>query len=347
MKTLRLPLPAVPAHPSAVIVGRNALAELPAFLSELGDIDRIVLLYDDQLESIMEQVRALFPNALCFPVQSGESAKSLAEVERLAQELLLAHVTHKSLLVNIGGGVMSDLGGFLACVYMRGIRYVNVPTTLLAMADAAIGGKVYVNVGPVKNILGHLWYPEAVIVDLDILAGLPDSLLKEGLVEVVKLAAMLNAEFFGWLEEHLESVLRRDEEALSVAIEHAAEMKTSVVGMGKGDSGMHLLNFGHTVGHALEALSHFSLTHGKAVAIGMSCEMAFADFPERSRVLRLLENLDMPVHLPPEIDTRELWDLMRNDKKNVGNEVRIAVPTALGKGEVRPLARDAFLRVLG
>jgi 3-dehydroquinate synthase len=326
-------------------VGRGAIEEIFGIVEKLGDVDRIIILHDAALQDIAEKVQAALPSSVLLAVPSGEASKSLAKVEELARELLFLHATRNTLLVNVGGGMITDLGGFLAAVYMRGIRFVNVPTSLLGMADAAIGGKVYVNLGPVKNVIGQVWYPEAVFVDLGILAGLSDKHLREGLVEAVKLGLVMDGEFFGWLEENLDRILAREDDAVTSVIENAARIKTEA--MGQSAEVRHTLNFGHTVGHALETLTHFSLSHGQAVSIGMACEMAFADFGDRPRVLRILENLDMPVHIPPEVDARALWDIMRNDKKCIGDEVRMAVPVRIGAGTVQPLDRGVFLRILG
>jgi 3-dehydroquinate synthetase len=344
MKTFNLHIAAVPVRACAVTVGHGAAQGILSLLERLADVDRVFILHDTALQDIAERVQSLVPDSVLLPVPSGEASKSLETVDALVRELLLQHATRHSLLVNVGGGMISDLGGFLAAVYMRGIRFVNIPTTLLGMADAAIGGKVYVNAGPVKNVIGHEWYPEAVLVDLDILGSLPDAQLREGLVEAVKLGAVLDSEYFGWLEENLERVVAREDGALEAAVENAARIKTEA--MGHGIELRHTLNFGHTVGHALEALSQFSLSHGKAVSIGMSCEMALSDFPDRQRVLRALEILDMPVHIPRDIDVRALWDIMRNDKKNVGNEVRIAVPIRIGAAHVQSLGRERFMQLL-
>jgi len=347
VKRFHISVPARPRVKYPVIVDPQALEELPAFLETIHDVDRFVILYDAGLTKIADQVAQRIEGAARVAVPSGETSKSVVQVERIVQDLLLAQTSRRSVLINIGGGMVMDLGGFVASVFMRGIRYVNIPTSLMGMVDAAIGGKVYVNAGPMKNMIGHVWHPQAVIIDVDILAGMPDRLLREGLTEVVKMAVVLDGEFFGWLEEHIDPLLEGDRAVFTKTIEHAVRLKAEVASGTEEGGRRMLLNFGHTIGHALEALTNFKLTHGQTVSIGMVCEMAIIDFPDRQRVCALLETLGMPVHLPLDTDVRAVWDIMRNDKKAVGGDVRIAVPMRLGDGRVQSLQRDVFLKHVG
>jgi len=337
-------IPARPRVKYPVIVDPQALEELPSFLETLHDVDRFVILYDAGLTEIADKVAERIDGAVRIAVPSGESSKSVAQVERIVQDLLLAHVSRKSVIINVGGGMVTDLGGFVASVFMRGIRYINIPTSLMGMVDAAIGGKVYINAGPVKNMIGNVWHPQAVLVDVDILAGMPDRLLRDGLTEVIKMAVMLDSEFFGWFKEHIDLLLEGDRDVLTKTVEHAARLKVEVVSSSEEGGGRMLLNFGHTIGHALEALTNFKLSHGEAVSIGMVCEMQLIDFADQKRVRDMLETLGMPVDLPMDTDVRAMWDIMKNDKKGVAGDVRIAVPTKIGDGVVQTLTRDVFLK---
>lgn len=343
MKKILLTPPRPQAQRCPIIVDSGALGEIPRLVGDMHDVDRCIVLYDVRLKEVAEAIVDALPDAHGIAVPSGEESKSLLQVERIAQDMLLKHVTRNSILINIGGGMLTDLGGFVASVFMRGIRFINVPTSLLGMMDAAIGGKTGVDLGPMKNMIGTITHPSAVVIDTDTLTSLPDEQLREGLVEVVKKAAILDAEFFGWLEENMDAVLDRKESALNVCIQNGARMKAEVVGKDDRDANHRLLlNFGHTVGHAVEAMSRFSLSHGKAVSIGMVCEMKVAETKEQERVVALLKQLDMPLDVPIIMKNDELWDIMKNDKKTVGDDVRIAIPTELGRGNVRSMTFAEF-----
>ncbi|MFA6259199.1 MAG: 3-dehydroquinate synthase family protein [Candidatus Peribacteraceae bacterium] len=343
MHTYHVSVPAQTKHRYPVIVGSSSDVAWDTEISALQDADRIAVLYDSGIRSIADSIAARWSNTTLFAIPSGESSKSMQRAEQLVQDMLVAGMTRRSAIINVGGGMVTDLGGFVASIFMRGICFVNVPTTLLAMVDAAIGGKVYVNAGQVKNMIGHVWHPQAVLVDTDTLRHLPDALLADGLVEVVKMASVGDAEFFGWLEEHMADILARGD-SLITAIEQAARLKAEAVSSAEDDSQRLLLNFGHTIGHALESLSGFRLSHGQAVSIGMSCELALHPCPDGARIRCLLETLGMPIDFPAETNSHAVWDLMRHDKKAEGGAVHIAVPLCVGSGSVVPLDRGVFLQ---
>jgi 3-dehydroquinate synthase len=216
---------------------------------------------------------------------------------------------------------------------------------MLAMVDAAIGGKTAVEVGGVKNILGTIHHPSAIVSDTDMLVQLPDTQLCEGIVEVVKKAAMLDMKVFSWLEKALPDILLRKDESLIRCIEEGARMKAVVVQADDRDaSHRHFLNFGHTVGHAVESFSKFSISHGKAVSIGMVIEMRIAKTKGAERVEAMLKAMKMPTEIPGEFDREELWKIMQSDKKKKAGTTRLFVPRAIGEGIMIPLQKEAFLR---
>lgn len=343
MKPLKLTIPARPKESYPIVVDREAIEKIANLVQNLHKVDTCIVLYDKKVEKIAESISRSLNKCPMIAVPSGEHSKSLTQVGRIMEDLLLKDATRHSLLINVGGGMLTDLGGFVASVFMRGMRYIHVPTSLLGMADAAIGGKTGIDLGSMVNIIGTFSHPEAVIIDIDVLSSLPDTQLSEGLVEVVKMAAMVDHEFFGWLEENIDKVLDRDEQAINVCIQNAVRMKVEVVQKDEKDVGHRLwLNFGHTVGHAVEALSHFSISHGKAVSIGMVCEMNIANTEGYERVLKLLEQLDMPTSIPLEFRSAAMWDVMQNDKKTIGENVRIAVPKKIGTGDIQSITFDNF-----
>ncbi len=342
MKTLSLQPPAHHAPPCCVLIGRGILENIPKLITEA---EGIIVLHDARVEKIAKNVSALLGNAPCLSVASGEASKSMSEAERICAQLLKMKMSRRSVLITIGGGMLTDLGGFVASIYQRGIRVIHVPTTLLAMTDAAVGGKTAVDLGSAKNMIGTIHQPLGIVMDIATLEGLPQTAISEGMVEAVKMAAILDAESFEWMEKHTKDILKREDAALIETIERSVRMKAAVIEEDERESGKRmLLNFGHTVGHAVEALSNFSIPHGQAVSIGMVCEMMMAGTKGADRVTALLQSMEMPTDIPKEFTTEDLWDLMQSDKKSSGGVVRMAVPDRIGHGAVQAISKDLFAR---
>lgn len=304
---------------------------------------RIVLLFDEGVQEIADRIAKQFTSPLLLPVPSGDASKSLTQVEAIVGAMLEAGCDKRITMLCIGGGMLTDLGGFVANVFMRGVPCILMPTTLLGMVDASIGGKTAVNAAGRKNMIGTTTHPQAVIVDLELLETLPEKQRREGLAEIIKIAAMLDLPFFEWLEEHIDAVLSGNAEAVEECVLRAIEAKIKVIEQDAHDRDVRLLlNFGHTVGHAVEAYSRYRLSHGEAISIGMVLEMKLAQ-KEFQPVQSLLEKVGLPCALPAAYSKEELWTLMRTDKKNTDGVVRAAVPARLGEGTIISLEKDAFL----
>jgi len=240
--------------------------------------------------------------------------------------------------VALGGGVVTDLVGYLAATYLRGVRYLSVPTTLLAMVDAALGGKTGVNTAAGKNLVGAFHQPEAVLADLDTLSTLPDVELDHGLAETVKHAALSDEALLDRLVTDATALRARDAEALSDTVARSMAVKLQLVAADEQDHGLRqALNFGHTVGHALERASEYRVGHGHAVAVGMCVESDAAVRAGlmaptvRDRIVGVIEALGLPARLPADISHTALTAALVLDKKNRGGEVRYAFPGALGQ----------------
>ncbi len=306
--------------------------------------DRVAFLFDVGIELIAEKVMSTLGDCVRIPVRSGDASKSLTEVDRIVSVMLEAGCTRKTLLICIGGGMVTDLGGFVASVFMRGIPCVLAPTTLLGMVDAAIGGKTAVNVGTTKNMIGTTTHPESVLIDTELLQSLPDSQLAEGLSEVIKIAAMLDKPLFEWLENVMPQILKRQPDILEECVVRAVSAKVNIVQTDEHDQKERLLlNFGHTVGHAVEALSHYKLSHGNCVSIGMTAEMKLSDCKDSSRIEKFLQQAGLPLAIPSSMQPKDLWNVMLSDKKNENGLVKIAVPKHLGEGIVLTLTQEKFL----
>lgn len=344
MKKFRLTVPGRKRISYPVVVESKALNRIPSLVKEWTDVRSVIVLYDKGVEGIAQRISGLLPGSQMIAVAQGEDSKCVQQVERIAQDMLLKKANRSTLLICVGGGMLTDLGGFLAAVFMRGIAHMQVPTTLMGMADAAIGGDAVINVGRLKNVLGTVWHPRAVVVDTDILGGLQAQPFNRGMIEVVKTAAMLDREFFGWLEENIFRVLDREESAIETCLGNAVRLKIDTAG--KDEHGINhrlLLHFGHTVGHAVEALSQFTVSHGEAVSIGMVSEMEMMGTKDRDRILKLMETLDLPMSIPLEMDGNALWEIMLNDRKVVDGNVRISAPKQIGGGEVAVITKEQFL----
>ena len=267
-----------------------------------------------------------------------ETAKRLATVELIARNLIRAGADRHATLIAVGGGVVGDVGGFVAASYLRGVRLVHVPTTLVAQVDSSIGGKTGVNLPEGKNLIGAFYPPKLVIADPDVLRTLPHRELRSGLYEVVKYGIIADGKLFEYLERHMPALLRRDPKALSWVIERSVRIKAWIVGKDEREGGLRqILNFGHTLGHALEAATGYRrFVHGEAIGWGMVAAtllgVAVNQIHEREalRMIRLIMSIGP---LPPlvGIHARELRQIILGDKKSRGGRVLWVLPAGIGK----------------
>lgn len=281
-------------------------------------------------------------NVVTASIPAGESAKTLGQASELYSALARMPADRGTTVLAVGGGVVGDLAGFVAATYARGLPWVVVPTSLLAMVDSAVGGKVGVNLPEGKNLVGAFHQPLAVWVCLDTLQTLPDLEYRSGLAEVVKYGVIADAEFFAWLESHAPALVARQPEALRHAIRRSLEVKAAIVAADVREEidVRARLNFGHTFGHAFETLAHFSLRHGDAVAMGMMCAARLAYQmnlcpPELvTRLAGLLTSLGLPTIPEPTWSVDQLLTAMATDKKRRADRLRLILPRCLGQVEV-------------
>ncbi len=294
------------------------------------------------------------PVALFLP--PGEHHKTMASVERLTREMIRAGGDRGSLLIAFGGGIVGDVGGFVAAVFMRGISYVQVPTTFLAQVDSSVGGKVGVNLPEGKNLVGNFLQPRAVFADIGVLGTLPDRELRAGLMESVKAGIIRDRSLFRFMEEHADEVLNRDEKALEKVIAASIRMKADVVRRDEHEGGLRMiLNFGHTVGHALEAATRYkSMLHGEAVAWGMVAALALA---RRRRTITgaQMERVETLIYrygpLPKlKVRAAKVLAATGHDKKNIGGVRRFVLPVGIGDAgvveDVTPAELEAAVKYM-
>ncbi len=298
------------------------------------------------LEPVRDALAGLALETLVLP--DGERYKNLDEWRRVQDRLIARGFLRDACVIALGGGVVGDLAGFAAATYMRGIDFVQIPTTLLAQVDASVGGKTAVNHRAGKNLIGAFHQPRLVLADLDALGTLPDREFRAGLAEVIKYGLIRDAGFLDWLDRHVDALLARDPAALGHAVVESVRHKAEVVAADEREHGARaLLNLGHTFGHALEALTGYRrYLHGEAVAIGMllaarlSARLGALDPADPERVADLLRRAGLPLQPPPEIAPAAMLERMRLDKKNRAGALRLVLLDALGAARVRDDADD-------
>jgi 3-dehydroquinate synthase len=280
----------------------------------------------------------------------GEGHKNWQTLNRIFDALLANGCDRKTVIFALGGGVVGDMAGFAAACYMRGVPFVQVPTTLLAQVDSSVGGKTAINHPLGKNMIGAFYQPQRVLADLGTLATLPARELAAGLAEVIKYGPIADEPFLAWIEDHLDALLARDPAALAHAVRRSCEIKAQVVGIDERESGLRaILNFGHTFGHAIEAgMGYGQWLHGEAVGCGMvmatdlSHRLGLVDAAYARRLTALIERAGLPTR-GPDLGGDRYLELMRVDKKAEGGEIRFVVIEQPGRAAVRA-APDAIVR---
>jgi 3-dehydroquinate synthase len=309
-------------------------------------------LYLDALGGVLERAGV---QALRVTLPDGEARKNWESLNRILDALLENRCERSTTVIALGGGVIGDLAGFAAAVFLRGVPFIQVPTTLLAQVDSSVGGKTGINHPLGKNMIGAFYQPKMVLADTDTLATLPARELAAGLAEVVKYGLILDRAFFDWLEATMQRLTARDEQALTYAIRRSCELKAEVVAGDERESGARaLLNLGHTFGHAIEAgLSYGTWLHGEAVASGtvmaarLSHAMGMLDDADVARISALLQRAGLPVEAPA-LGADTYLDLMGMDKKVEGGKLRLILLRAIGQAYVSSdFPQAALRRVLG
>jgi len=309
-------------------------------LRELFPGRKVILLTDENICQLQAEKLAQFP---VIAIPAGEENKQQSTVDKVISELIRMEADRDTCLVGVGGGVVTDITGYVAAVYMRGIDFGLAPCTLLAMVDAAIGGKNGVDVGLYKNLVGTIRQPEFILYDYDLLDTLPVQEWVNGFAEVIKHACIKDELLFKTLERYSLHDFQQDRSLLAELVEKNAAIKTAVVMQDEFEQGeRRLLNFGHTIGHAVENLHH--LPHGHAVSIGMVAACALSEkvqglhFEDARRVVNLLAKYHLPVDL--ETDHEKAFEVLKMDKKKAGDSMRFILLNRIGSASVRSIPLD-------
>jgi 3-dehydroquinate synthase len=321
--------------------------QLPHYLNSLAT--RFAIITDDKLASLygMNLQKSLSSSGLeihLFSFPNGEQYKTRATKELLENQLFEKNLSRDTCVIALGGGVVTDMAGYLAATYCRGVPLVMIPTSLLGMVDASIGGKNGVNVTYGKNMMGCIYQPKKVIIDLTTLNSLPKKELANGVVEIIKHALIADSDLFAYLERYTEQLLALDYAVLEKTVFESCRIKKIIVEQDQKENGKrHLLNFGHTIGHALERLTHYSISHGEAVAIGLlvesylSTKLGALNQSSFDRIKNILVRYGLPLQLPSKFPVHAILEAMVLDKKSLKGQPRFVMIEAIGA----PLAYDS------
>lgn len=348
-----------------ICIENGALCRLPDFPA-LTSFSEIVVLSNETVapiyaEKICADLRAGGKRVLLFCAPEGETSKSLEWTSRAYDALAQFNLSRRGLVIAVGGGVVGDWAGFVAASWMRGVAFMQIPTTLLSMVDSSVGGKVGINHPRAKNLIGAFHQPIGVLIDPHTLSTLPLREVRAGMAEVIKNGVIADAGFFNWLETNIENALQLEPKTLEHIITRSCEIKAEVVGEDERESDAigrrAILNYGHTIGHAIEANTAYGTwLHGEAIAIGMTAAAHLAKMLQVcsdvddlvARQTRLFERAGLPTQMPPDLDFVKLWDAMLLDKKSREGKVNFLLPTRLGIVEkvegVPPSAVEAALK---
>jgi 3-dehydroquinate synthase len=331
-----------------ITIGDGCLRNVGSMLAGFQPISSAVVLTDTNVQHFgyAEQVAASIADvgisAHVLSVAAGEQSKTIETANSLWEMLLADSTDRKAVIVAVGGGMIGDLGGFVAATFARGIRFFQVPTTLLAQVDSSVGGKVGIDLSTAKNMVGAFHQPLGVLIDTETLQTLPEEQYLSGLGEVVKYGVSLDAALLEFFESHIVPIKRRDSAVLQKIIAECCRIKAKIVAEDEHETtGKRvLLNYGHTFAHAFEVLSNYTILHGLAVSMGSICAARLAlrlnlvDEAFLHRQLELHRALDLPVDYPADFESERVIELMRHDKKSEFGKLRFVLPTELGQCRV-------------
>ena len=328
-----------------ITIGENLLSQFEHF--KLHNGQKVLIATNDTiapiyLQHLIDMLEANGVKTDFVIVPDGEKYKTMETWNQILTALLANNHTRSSLLIALGGGVIGDVAGFAASAYQRGIKFIQVPTTLLSQVDSSVGGKTAINHPLGKNMIGAFYQPQSVVIDINCLKTLPQRELSAGLAEVIKYGIIMDNAFFSWLETHIDDLLSLNVDALSYCIYRCCELKAQVVAADETEQDMRaILNLGHTYGHAIEAeLGYGNWLHGEAVSVGMLMASQTAKLlglladKDIERIKNLLIKAKLPVKRPEQMAIESYIPHMLRDKKVISGKLRLVIPTKIGQVEV-------------
>lgn len=343
MKWLRVNLKKSADETYEIHIEESAIDRIAGILHNLVPADRWIVITDSNVSALYGALLRERLGSTSVPLDviefpAGEPSKSVHTLAEVSRQLVRLGASRKTLLIAFGGGVVGDLTGFAASIYMRGIPFIQIPTTLLAQVDSSVGGKTGVDLPEGKNLLGTFYQPKAVFADLNFLATLSDADFKTGLSEIIKYAVISDEEMFEILAREYDAISGRTTSYMKDLVFRSCSIKASIVEQDEHEGDLRrILNFGHTLGHALEAASDFSLCHGDAIAIGMaaaakiSVRLGCLDQNLCDRIIWLIDRYGLPTSIPARFDADDVIRYMASDKKKVAGKLHFVLVTAIGK----------------
>lgn len=342
-----------------ILIGENLTAQLQSFIAGAGFSRQALVIADENVSAlygkkIVADLRAAGLQAELFVVQAGEGSKSLLIAEKIYTKAIELGLDRKSAIFALGGGVVGDLAGFIAATYLRGVPFIQLPTSLLAQVDSSVGGKVAVNHPLGKNLIGAFYQPKAVFIDLAMLNTLPEREIYTGLAEIIKYGIIYDKAFFAYLQSHVDEILNLDKAALLHIIARSCEIKAEVVALDERETGLRIiLNFGHTIAHAIESETGYLLyNHGEAVAIGMhgaarlSCYLGFITEETLAQISALIEKFNLPLKAE-QCSVEGLYKILFRDKKVIDGSIQWVLAESIGSVKIdKEVSPELVKRVL-
>jgi 3-dehydroquinate synthase len=325
-----------------ICIGHNILDRIGLIIAKNNGAQRHIVIADSTVsalhgESFLDTLRKMNLTVDLIEFPSGEASKRMDTILTVAKQLIELGADRSSALIALGGGVTGDIVGFVASIYMRSVPYIQVPTTLVAQVDSSIGGKTGVDLPEGKNLLGTFYQPKGVFIDLQFLDTLPDNEFNNGLAEIVKYGIIDDVKLFDLLENHTEEIKNRDMTILERIIRQSCTIKRGIVEIDETDVGIRrILNFGHTIGHAVETESGYTISHGNAVSVGMIAAARICEklnhllSSDRKRIETLIRALNLLDHIPESISAQGILSRIATDKKKKGNAIHFVLLKKIG-----------------
>ena len=339
MKTIDIPLK---ENSYKIYFGRNLFARIPGLIKKKKLPDNVFIIVDSKVhklwgEIITKSLSGRFTKFEYIKVNAKETGKSLQTMERIFSKIISKNYSRDTLIISIGGGIIGDIAGFVAATYSRGIKYIQVPTTLLAMVDSAIGGKTGVNFGQTKNIVGSIYQPEFVLIDTDFLRTLPQKEILCGIGEIVKYTFLTNEKFYTYVLKNLDKIFALDKKTIENVLHECVSFKAGVVASDEKEKGLRkVLNLGHTFAHAIEVEQNHKIKHGEAVIIGLACalylskEVGLLKKERFTRYSLLVDKFKDQVKIR-RFNKHKIFSIMHRDKKNKDNKINFVLLKKAGE----------------
>jgi len=343
MEDIRVNLKKTEDKSYSIIIEDGVLNKIPSIIKEAGLGHKFAIITDSNVETLYAddlskgfRENNLANKIISFP--AGEQNKSREIKAWIEDQMLEDKFGRDSAVIALGGGVVGDIAGYVAASYTRGLPYVQIPTTLVACVDSSIGGKTAVDTPHGKNLIGAFYQPWAVYIDVNTLLTLNEKEIREGLAEVIKYGVISDEVLFSFLEERMDLIFSYDKEALTHIIKRGCEIKAEVVEKDEKESNLRkILNFGHTIGHVVENLSNYKISHGEAVSIGMvaegklAVEMGLWKKSDLNKLINLIKKAGLPTDIPDYMKAEQIIDAMKLDKKSRSGQIEMVLPKKIGK----------------